>query len=446
MEDLPSPSQCASDPRRLFEHSGTLAGRPFGRGGLPTALFDGHLAGLVDDLDDLKTAVPEPSPAMVSWALQYLQVAVGFDSKEAVMEAKLRPLLDHILPDAQWQQSIQGGKPEAHARGGIFELKNESGIGGDPQAQSIADYEKLIADPTTMWGKLKNKSCLPTVLITQAGPLLDVSVAVCAGEVLVDHLFNISLRYKPFGLADQVKTVARLATCLKKTLDGLSRYYTNLLETTAAADMTTSDAIITTSALHLPAPVGKPVDPTDPTDREANMHHAVFVALGRGVTQKIPKDEVVIKFTESYNADAHRALAELGLAPKLHFHGHVRGGLQMIVMEKVVGCTAFAHVSKHGALPRRVYHDISRAITTLHSLDLVFGDLRLPNIMIREQEANGRVALLVDFDWAAVEREGLYPATIAKTGEWALGVAPNGPMLQEHDLYCLERLDQKCNL
>ncbi|KAJ7677327.1 hypothetical protein B0H17DRAFT_945056, partial [Mycena rosella] len=99
--------------------------------------------------------------------------------------------------------------------------------------------------------------------------------------------------------------------------------------------------------------------------------------------------EVVVKFhTKCYNTTAHTKLAALGLAPKLYYHAAVRGGLLMTVMEKVVGTTAFRWlwVNNTIRLPSSIYTDIHSAIKELHAVDFVFGDLRLPNIMIRERQ------------------------------------------------------------
>jgi serine/threonine protein kinase len=212
-----------------------------------------------------------------------------------------------------------------------------------------------------------------------------------------------------------------------------------------------------------------------------NTRHAVFVALGGGIGG-IPPEKVVVKFTKRYNTAAHTKLAALGLAPKLYYHAAVRGGLFMVVMEKVVGSTAFRWLSLNGTtrLPLSVYTDVEAAVKELHEVDLVFGDLRLPNIMIRveEQDGNGNGgkaqggdvdtippngqgsantgsrskadsdsgvrALLIDFDWVAKDGVGRYPATISTSQEFSPAVDPYGLMHKAHDLYCLDLLQKRC--
>ncbi|KAJ6567255.1 hypothetical protein DFH09DRAFT_455714 [Mycena vulgaris] len=518
---LPKPFTCGSDPKQLFEHAGTLAGRPFGRCGPPTSIFDSHLAGLADALRDLTQAVPVPRSSKVAWALKFFIVAVGFHDDEAEMGELVRPLLDELFGGGEWQESIEGGRPGAHGLGWIYELKMQKGLGGDPEAQSIADCEKLLADKT-MYGTIRDRSRLPTILISQAGPQLDIAVMIYAQDVLVDQLFSINLRYG-IDVDEQVLTLARLATCLNNTWEVLSHYYHGLRQATAPVSP------LVASALHLPDPAsatpphsplcddlglkflyklsqitGEPLNPDDETDWRMNTRHAVFVALGGGIGG-IPPEEVVVKFSKRYNTTAHAKLAALGLAPKLYYHAAVRGGLLMTVMEKVVGTTAFRWLWLNSTtrLPSSIYTDVNAAIEELHSVDLVFGDLRLPNIMIRVGERDGNAngnggkaqgrgdadasprsdrgsadagsrgeaaegrsnnagerdgepadsdsgglnvrALLIDFDWAAKDGVGRYPATISMSVEWSPAVDPHGLMHKAHDLYCLDLLRQRCN-
>ncbi|KAF8191638.1 hypothetical protein K438DRAFT_2018362 [Mycena galopus ATCC 62051] len=519
---LPRPSACAADPKQLFEHSGTLAGRPFGRCGPPTSIFDNHLAGLADALRDLTQAVPAPSSSKVAWALKFFILGIGFHENETEMEQMVWSLIDELLREGKWQQNIDGGAPWAHGPGWIYELKKQKGPEGDPEAQSIADYEKLLADETTMYGKIRDRSRLPTILISQAGPQLDIAVVIYAQVILVDQLFSINLR-DGIDVDEQVLTLARLATCLTNTGAELRDYYNGLRQATAPVSP------LVASALHLPAPAsatpphsllsddlglkflyklsritGEALNFDDETDRHENNRHAVFVALGGGIRGIPLGEEVVVKFTKRYNMIAHTKLAALGLAPKLYYHAAIRGGLLMTVMEKVAGTTAFRWRSLNAdtRLPSSIYTDVDTAIRELHSHDLVFGDLRLPNIMVRvgERDGNGNDnggkaqsyggadaspqsdrgsaragsrreaaegsnnaserdgepaksdggdlnfrALLIDFDWAAQDGVGRYPATISMSAGWAPGVSSYGLMYKAHDLYLLHMLRQQCN-
>ncbi|KAJ7248572.1 hypothetical protein B0H12DRAFT_1301870 [Mycena haematopus] len=484
---LTSPSTCSSDPKQLFEHAGTLAGRPFGRCGPPTSIFDGHLAGLADALRDLLQAVPVPSSSKVAWALRFFTIAIGFQDNEAEMATLVRPLITELFYDGEWQEDyIEGARTMVYGRGWIYDLKLHKGVAGDPGVQCIADYEKLLADETTMYGMIRDRSRLPIILISQAGPQIDIAVAIYAEGVLVDQLLSVNLR------------------------DGIDideqHYYDNL-RTEAT---TTPVSPIVTSALHLPAPAlatpphsllsddlglkflykvsritGEPLNPDDEIDVRENTRHAV---LGGGIGG-IPAEEVVVKFTKRYNTTAHTKLAALGLAPKLYYHTAIRGGVFMIVMEKVIGSTAFRWLWLNSAthLPASIYDDVDTAIKELDSVGLVFGDLRLPNIIIRDGNSNGGKAtgdtdaslessahaasrdeaaeggsnnagerdgkpadrlsvrpFLIDFDWAAEDGVGRYPATISTPREFSPAVEPYGLMHPAHDLYSLGLLRQIC--
>ncbi|KAF8215956.1 hypothetical protein K438DRAFT_1799823, partial [Mycena galopus ATCC 62051] len=495
---LPRPSACAADPKQLFErHSGMLAGRPFGRCGPPTSIFDSHLAGLADTLWDLTQAVPAPSSSKVAWALKFFILGISFHENETEMEEMVWLLIDELLCE---------GRPGAHGLGWIYELKKQKGPEGDPEAQSIANYEKLLADETTMYGKIQDRSHLPTILISQAGPQLNIAVVIYAQVILVDQLFSINLRDR-IDIDDQVLMLAQLVTCLSNTGAELSDYYNGLHQATVPAPVSP----LVTSALHLPAPAsaatpylllsddlglkflyklswitGEALNFDDETDQHENNCHAVFVALGGGIRGIPLEEEVIVKFTKRYNTTAHTKLAALGLALKLYCHAAIHGGLLMTMMKKVVGHTAFCWRSLNTAtpLPSSIYTNIDTAIRELHSHDLVFGDLRLPNIMIRERDGNGRrtqgyvgnadvssrsdgasadagnrgeavkdsnngehddfCALLIDFDWPAEDGVGRYPATISMSEDWAPGVGPHGVMHKAHDLYLVDRLHQIC--
>ena len=77
----------------------------------------------------------------------------------------------------------------------------------------------------------------------------------------------------------------------------------------------------------------------------------------------------------------------------------------------------------------------------MHEADMVFGDLRPPNIMCIPTESGGMRAKLVDFDWVGVHGRDRYPATMNdQLEDWAPGMVRYGVMLKEHDLAMLERL------
>ncbi|KAG8961214.1 hypothetical protein FRC03_005644 [Tulasnella sp. 419] len=168
---------------------------------------------------------------------------------------------------------------------------------------------------------------------------------------------------------------------------------------------------------------------------EGNPHRAIF--KGRMADSK---QEIVVKFVEKYNVSAHRLLASHGLAPKLlhPLDGDPLkiGRLQMIVMEFVRGQNAY-----YVQLSNDMLNEVERAINILHDGGWVFGDLRTPNIMLRN-----RKPLLIDFDWCAKDNVGTYPRSLNKEIQWHKDVERGGIMKKEHDIFMLKQLHQGFSL
>ena len=131
-------------------------------------------------------------------------------------------------------------------------------------------------------------------------------------------------------------------------------------------------------------------------------------------------------------------LAEQNLAPKLLYVSTENtvlgyfGYKVMVVMEFLEGQTAkeFEYVTlKDRSIWRRVHQDVKTAINILHAVDLVFGDLRGPNILIVEGRAK-----LVDFDWCGTAGKNRYPTDLNPKIKWPTGVVQGGLMQKDNDM------------
>ncbi|KAJ7177485.1 hypothetical protein C8R43DRAFT_1193482, partial [Mycena crocata] len=308
------------------------------------------------------------------------------------------------------------------------------------------------------YGRLRQKSRLPTILISQAAAQFDISVAVDVEYLLVDHLFSVNL-HDGVNLREDIKTMARLATCLQDTSRELHAYYTDLLDNPGRH---ASPELLT--GLHLPNPgltspvelvflerlsraTSMPVDGNRPADKAANARYALFLAT---LTNDSAPKEVVVKFSETYNSDAHKTLAKIGLAPALHYSEPIAGGLVMTVMDRIYGRTAYQLSllpnRETCLLPRFVYDDVERAILKLREKTLVFGDLRLPNIMrppAKRRHVEGR-AMLIDFDWVGLDGVARYPSTKSRGPEWSTDAKACGLMREAHDSWCLKVIQRAC--
>lgn len=155
---------------------------------------------------------------------------------------------------------------------------------------------------------------------------------------------------------------------------------------------------------------------------------------------------IVVKFVEQYNSQAHRLLAEHGLAPQLLFDGttHPNGrfgsSYAMIVMDYVNGIP-FDQFTAWTLLSPRFIESVRNAIRILHNANLVFGDLRRSNVMVlRDTSGTAVKAQLVDFDWCGKHLDARYPPRMNRSLEWAPGMKPGGLMDRVHDEDMMDKL------
>jgi len=157
--------------------------------------------------------------------------------------------------------------------------------------------------------------------------------------------------------------------------------------------------------------------------------------------------EVVVKFVETYNAEAHQHMAEHNLAPKLLHCGELPGigyeGRMMIVMEKVEGNSLFDLYHSSGKpVPSGLKGPLADALAVLKQGGFIFPDLRTPNVMLTitdgaKDEYKGRVRL-IDFDWVCREESGArYPFYLSKAVEKS-GAVDHGLIKREHQDKMLE--------
>ena len=154
----------------------------------------------------------------------------------------------------------------------------------------------------------------------------------------------------------------------------------------------------------------------------------------------------MIKFTQQYCADAHQVLAE-GLAPKLFYVDRTYqsipmtsglfGAPIMVVMEFISGSPSNELLGE-APISQHAHSRVKVAVKALHDRDIVFGDLRRPNIMV----AHSKEVKMIDFDWCGKDGKATYPAILNDTLEmhWHPDVARGSVIRKEHDLFMLENL------
>jgi RIO-like serine/threonine protein kinase len=86
-----------------------------------------------------------------------------------------------------------------------------------------------------------------------------------------------------------------------------------------------------------------------------------------------------------------------------------------------------------------IYANLRDAIKLLHNENLVFADLRTPNILV--VDINGcQQAKLIDFDWCGVHNKDRYPPSMNSDITWPTGASPHALLQKDHDLHWLNEL------
>lgn len=111
------------------------------------------------------------------------------------------------------------------------------------------------------------------------------------------------------------------------------------------------------------------------------------------------------------------------------------GRQQMVVMEYVEGQTADSLSSR--PWPKDLYAQLKEILIRLHKRGYVYGDLRPPNVIIRNVN-DKRQAVLLDFDWAGRALYVYYPLFLNKKVFEPVGVAPLDRIKRKHDRACLD--------
>lgn len=105
---------------------------------------------------------------------------------------------------------------------------------------------------------------------------------------------------------------------------------------------------------------------------------------------------MVVKFTPTYCAAAHKIAYKEGCALKLWFCEEVvTVGLFVVVMDFVKGQTLHAK----STVSQKVIGQLRQTLAVLHRQNHVYGDLRGPNIVVSVDKNGNEFAKLLDFDW-----------------------------------------------
>ena len=463
----PSPSDIVDSFSRQAELlGGDKASIHLGRpGGAPASIFNPALATLQRRLDHLEQV--HVSRRDVEGAAEYLRYAVAFYDNEDVRQKAIKNVVNDVIGETgEWECCLDWAdniKPD----GGwwyetflilVLEVKNALGLSGDALLQAVIDYSKIVSRekvrfPISAASNSMAHLCLkykpfrdfcnfPVVIVGATANRLEISVAVCVGSVYVSKLLTLDLSLG-FHASDNIIRLARVFGALSDFRVDLQNYYHEVskLRSPRLSCLFPSPTLVDSSKalpeLTYRRFLSRAGQPTSAVVNLGNTTTAMYIATLGGTDQ-----QVIVKFTARYNEEVHRLLTKARLAPELHFCERVIGDLYMVVMDRVHGKSIWQLQVDKIPIPAIVSERVEDAVRLLHANDIVFGDLREPNILY--DASNDRV-VLVDFDWAGKDGKSRYPATLNRGNVWAEDVVAYSIMRKDHDMWQLKRLIALCN-
>lgn len=283
--------------------------------------------------------------------------------------------------------------------------------------------------------KIRNLTCCPTFLIASGGPWITILGAVFTDRVLVQRLTDFTWLGIDTAIHNsRCPPLANVFFALRRSLAKLKAYYDGVRPNPDA----------TQGGFRFFPSITTYIENAETVHFQylGFLERSNACATLRARTRTEPCKDIVVKFVDNYGLKAHNILAAKGLAPKLLYHGMPSfehdvpsyGKYQMVVMEYIEGRTFF--IAKDTVDREDIKNQIREALELLHDNDLVFGDLRPPNVMI----TNENKVKLVDFNWAGEDGQARYPYLISSQIAWAPGVKRYSIMKKEHDLHMLDQL------
>ena len=385
---------------------------------------------------------------------KFMVCSADYYDNEKARQGVVTPLLETLL--AHDIGDIRNHPDETSANGTVlfvqsgtqvptllFKLKNEIGTGDADATHEVGLlYRKFWSRKTvyhlSLFGPFdlpahqdsqRRASCCPTFLLALMGSWLCVLGAVFTDKPIVQPLTPLLWLGHAHARKPQYREVTRLFAALSMGISELEAFYSDInfgvVSEARFFPYVTSFSTDTGSKVQFSY-----IEYADP-DPETSK--AVFIAS----TQD--KRKIVVKFAEAYNEEAHSLLAAKDLAPRLlSCDRSVSSNFVMVVMDYVDGEQLFHKYPLE--TPHKILEEVLDALGTLRKNDLVFGDLRSPNILITGQHH----VQLVDFNWCGKAGEGKYPADINTVDiEWPNGVVPGGFLQFEHDKKMLWRLSYR---
>ncbi|KAK2467220.1 hypothetical protein APHAL10511_000769 [Amanita phalloides] len=421
----PPPSSGAKFPAFKHEQEAQpiMNGHPMENHGLPVHLFNPAFSHFQRTLIDPNINLTADD---YSRAYKYIHVSATLYKTEALRHDTISTCLSEgvcfgLIPVINTNGTKADGSivtptlDNYPARAGIYELKNEIGAGSsDPAIEGSLSYRKTWVSKTL--APICHACCCPSFILSIAGPWMCISGAVFIENVMVQKLTDyVWTGSNPYD-DKELESIACLFKALSVGLQDLKIFYGNL---SAAAN-------------------------DDPEiQRLFPFTHSYLDLSAVYLAATTSGHQLIVKFVQRYNSDVHRLLTSHDLALMLHYssqdntNSNTTGGPGVVIMDFVQGSDAYVLYLKT-QLPNAIYDKVKQAISILHTESIVFGNLRLPNILITEKQT----PMFIDFDWCGKHRIGRYPSSLNDLSSigWHEGAVWNGIMYMEHDTFMLEAM------
>jgi hypothetical protein len=147
-------------------------------------------------------------------------------------------------------------------------------------------------------------------------------------------------------------------------------------------------------------------------------------------------ERICIKFVRRYSQAAHEKCAEMGIAPKLRGFEDIGARWKTVIMDALD--EEYKPFDKNN-LPADGREHIRARLVELHQANLVHGDVRDVNIMVRKDGKPG--LMLVDFDWSGIIGQVCYPIGVNKIDLWRPDDVSDGLLMKsDHDIAMFDHI------
>eukprot|EP01032_Pedospumella_encystans_P014862 gene14862-17046_t len=282
----------------------------------------------------------------------------------------------------------------------------------------------------------------PCLLLTVAGPYLNIDVAAFTTAAVIDPAVGfLPMLVNPHDAHSMVR-IAQILRATKVCLHELDAYYRN--ELTEVPESERIQLAFPYMRHFVCTFLGQAVTVHFQYLRQLVHPKLVFLVKVTHVQHTLSDEQssrfplqvgakFVIKFTRTYCKEAHIHCYNHNFgAPELYGIGPLPGGWLYVCMEYI------ERMSWLDLMYRRDVKEALRGLVAhLHSANYVHGDIKRMNVLVTEPPEKPPRVCLCDFDWAGLEGVAKYPAFITPDISLPDGVEDLKPILKEHDMHAV---------